>query len=157
MKRIVKRFLILIIILLPTILSARHNARVKPYPERKIFSYEIQGETHWLGMGKGIIKYDAVTDSMEHITEAAGYELGVVKDIAVADSNLVWFVANDSLLLSFDGIEWKGHDFELNQVVAGKIAQITLDENGSLWVLFERALLSFKEDSLIVVSNELPV
>lgn len=157
MKRIVKRFFILCIILLPIFLNARHNARVKPYPELKIFSYEIQGDTHWLGMGKGIVKYDAVTDSVLHITEAVGYELGIVKDIAVVDSNLVWFVANDSLLLSYDGKKWIGQNLELNKNVVGKIRGITINKHGTLWLVIEQNIVKLENNVWRLISDEVPL
>lgn len=157
MNQNLKRLLIFLILILPIFLNARHNARVRPYPERKIFSYEIQGDTHWLGMGKGIVKYDAVTDSVEHITEAAGYELGVVKDIAVADSSLVWFVANDSLLLTYDGKIWIDYTEELNQISTGEIDQISIDEFGAFWAVMDSSLIKYENDEWNVISRKIPL
>lgn len=157
MKKNYKLIILIVLIILPLFLNARHNARVKPYPERKIFSYEIQGDTHWLGMGKGIVKYDAVTDSVLHITEAAGYELGVVKDIAVADSNLVWFVANDSLLLTYDGKSWFDKTDELNIISTGTLGHLVLDEIGILWLVKGRHLLKYYNNTWEIESDSFPL
>jgi len=157
MKKNYKLIILIALMSLPLFLSARHNARVKPYPERKIFSYEIQGDTHWLGMGKGIVKYDAVTDSVLHITEAVGYELGIVKDIAVADSNLVWFVVNDSLLLTYGGDKWENKTVDLNVISTGTLGHITLDEIGILWLVKGQYLLKYYNNTWEVESDSLPL
>jgi len=157
MNQNLRRFSLFLILILPLFLNARHNARVKPYPERKIFSYEIQGDTHWLGMGKGIVKYDAITDSAEQITEAAGYELGIVKDIAVADSNLVWFVVNDTLLLTYDGKSWHDYTEELNQISTGEVDKISVDEFGALWAVMDSNLIKHENDEWKAISRKVPL
>lgn len=132
MKKLISFLILLVICNYPKNIQARHNASVRTREERKINSYQTKNGIHWLGIQRGILQYNALTDSIHFILEADSIKLEKVSDIAVTDSNSVWFAANDSLLINYNGEIWSNH--KLPRFLSGKIQNLMADANGELWI-----------------------